>query len=94
MSLAATLAGLMAQAQRTGQTQQRHLVKGLYVRVNAAPPRFAVWRDQGKWEPGEAAELEARVCAKCLGWGENYLLHWQGKYLVCTKVEGLLEATG
>lgn len=94
MSLAATLAGLMAQAQRTGQTQQRHLVKGLYVRVAANPPRFLVWRDEGAWEPGETAEREAHICARHLGWGENYLLHWQGKYLVCTKAEGLLEVTG
>lgn len=93
MSLAATLSSLLAQAQRSGQTQQRHLFKGLYVRMAANPPRFAVWRDEGKWEPGEAAEREARTCAKCLGWGENYLLHWQGKYLICTRTETLLEAT-
>ena len=91
MSLAATLKSLLAQAERTGKTQQRHLIKGLYVRVNAAPPRFAVWREKGKWQPGEAAELEARVCAKCLGWSE-YQLSWQGKYLICTRAEPLIGA--
>lgn len=90
MSLAATLKGLLNQAERTGKTQQRHLVKGLYVRVNAAPPRFAVWRNEGVWEPGEAAELEARVCARHLGWGENYLLHWQGRCLAHTRAEPLI----
>lgn len=94
MTLATTLQSLLRQAERTGTTQQRHLGRGLYVRVNAQPPRFLVWRDEGVWEPGETAEREAHTCARHLGWGENHLLHWQGKYLICTRVETLLEATG
>lgn len=88
--LAFILANLLKRAEQTQETQQRGLGHGLMIRVSASPNRLCLWRERGRWEPSEVAEREAHICAKHLGWGENYLLHWRGKYLICTQVEPLL----
>lgn len=92
MTLQRTLSGLLAKAAQTGETQTWQLGKGLRVRVSATPNRLCLWRDQGEWKPGEAAEREGHTCAEKLGW-TDHLLHWHGKYLVVTQVAPLLEGT-
>lgn len=92
MSLASTLSGLLARAASEGQPQNWSLGKGLRVRVATGPPRLCLWRDEGNWEPGEAAEREGRVCAAQLGW-TAYDLHWHGRYLVVEQSPPLLGQT-
>lgn len=91
MTLASTLCGLLTKAAQTGHTQPWRLPHGLQVRVAARPARLCVWREAGVWTPGEAAEREGHTCAGALGWSD-YLLSWQGRYLIVTQVEPLLEA--
>lgn len=90
MSLHSTLAGLLSRAAQTGETQAWQLGKGLRVRVAANPDRLCLWRDEGEWGPGEAAEREGHVCAKTLAW--EYALRWQGKYLIVERQTALLAA--
>lgn len=94
MSLHSTLSGLFKQARQRHSPQQTTLFKGLYIRAHHQLPQFFVWREQGEWHPGEAAEREAYTCANALGWGDNCLLEWKGRYLIVTRAEQLLEATG
>lgn len=91
MTLAATLHNLIRTSREAGKPMTLTLRNGLTVRAAAVPTeRLCLWRRAGKWGPGNAAEREARVCAKELGWND-YELAWEGdnKYLVMTFLQSL-----
>lgn len=88
-ALASRLRGLFKLAQERGEPKQITLKNGLHVRVHEEWPKFFVWRTEGEWGPGEAAEREAHVCAKALGW-QNHRLRWEGPFLIVEDGGGLL----
>lgn len=83
------LRDLFQRAKAAGEPQQIVLQSGLHVRVHEEWPKFFVWRTEGPWEPGDAAEREGRVCAESLGW-RNFSLRWHGRFLVVEDTGGLL----
>ena len=87
--LTSRLSGLFKLARQRHSPQQTSLGHGLIVRAHHQQPRLCLWREQGEWKPGEAAEREGRVCAEQLGW-QNFTLTWKGRYLIVEDGGGLL----
>lgn len=84
------LQDLYQKARAAGRPQNTRLRRGLCIRLTD-DGRMLLWRDKGRWEPGEKAEREAHICAACLGWPKHhYTLHWNGKYLCIYLTQGVL----
>ena len=89
-ALKEVLQALHERAREASQPQATRLKRGLNVRLTD-DGRMLLWRETGRWEPGEKAEKEAHICAACLGWTKNhYTLHWNGKYLCVYLTQGVL----
>lgn len=88
-ALGSTLRGLLDKSSRTGETATWRLSRGLRVGVDGSQQRMWLTRDDN-WVPHDPkAEHEGRVCAKHLGW-VDVQLEWKDKYLIVTRLEGLL----